>query len=206
MHQKELVNIRSTANKNVDAAQSLAYSVFNQAQSDAYEASSYQDKAGILIKKAKNNTQMAHKALCDTTQKAHKALSDKHGWSFTRLTTLQDRSKKNYTQLEGVKQAVWSQEVKVRRAKKQAIQLKNEADHISAVANHQLVEVGHLTDDVVSLQDALETRTSKMVVLQQKLEISELNCLRRLSKTKVCICVIGFNCIEPGSITNRPSI
>ena len=41
LQEQELVDVRLTAHKNVDAAQSLAQLVFNQAQSNAYEASSY---------------------------------------------------------------------------------------------------------------------------------------------------------------------
>ena len=118
----------------------------------------------------------------------HKAICDERGWNSTRLTTLQDRSKKHYTRLKGVKRAAWSQEVQVRRDMNNVIYRKNEAD------------------DVGSLQDALDTSRREMVVLKQKLEISELNCLHHLEKTKVCICVNCFNSICPSSITNIPFI
>ena len=184
LQEQELVDVRLTAHKNVDAAQSLAQLALKQAQSNAYQAASSQDEAGILIKTAVMNNQIAHQALRFNTQNAQKAICDERRLSSTRLTTMQDRSRKHYTRLKGVKRAACHQERQTRKN------------------NNEFSRHENAADDAGALQNALGTHTRDMVILKQKLEISELNCLNHQEKLKVCNCVNCFNKICPRSITN----
>ena len=114
------------------------------------QTSLYQQEAGIWVKNAENKTLLAEQA-------SGKALRDERSWASTRLTTMNNRSKKKDTKLAGVRRAVFEKDVEVAVAQKQAVQNDNIENHIEAVAYLRQKEVAQLTDDIDSLRDRSES-------------------------------------------------
>ena len=130
------------------------------------------------------------------------------------------RYKKKDKKLAGVRQAVAEKEVEVAVAKKQAVQHANHADQIEAIACSWQEEVAWLTGDIDSLRELLESardwreesnrqaqeikdlQQKEMLALQQKMDASEIKCLKNTKKVEVCHCVLCLDYIWIGFSNN----